>query len=73
MDADEQESESVEGTGEGAQWTVFFGAGVAAMRAELYEPQQRRACRIQPHTHITWSRQYPSTIIESIYYQINIQ
>ena len=36
MDADEQDSEGVEGTGEGAQWTVFFDAGVAAMRVEHY-------------------------------------
>jgi len=41
VDADEQESESVERTGDGAQWTVFFGAGVDAMRVELYQPQHR--------------------------------
>ena len=71
MDADEQESESVEGTGEGAQWTVFFGAGVAAMRAELYEPQQRRACRIQPHTHHVVAPISPQLLLNR--YTINIQ
>jgi hypothetical protein len=30
-DADEGESDKGEGIGEGAQWTVFLGAGVAAM------------------------------------------
>jgi hypothetical protein len=38
VDADEQDSESVEGTGEGAQWTVFFDVGVAAMRVEDHQP-----------------------------------
>jgi hypothetical protein len=35
VDADEQESESVERIGDGAQWTVFFGAGVDAMSRAL--------------------------------------
>jgi hypothetical protein len=35
VDADEEESESVERTGDGAQWTVFFGAGVDAMSRAL--------------------------------------
>jgi hypothetical protein len=34
VDADEEESDSGEGIGDGAQWTVFFGAGVAAMRKQ---------------------------------------
>lgn len=35
-DADEEgESDNGEGIGDGAQWTVFLGAGVAAMRVDV--------------------------------------
>jgi len=54
VDADDEESESGEGIGDGAQWTVFFGAGVAAMGKQA--GRRSTACASFQHP-VTWSRQ----------------
>jgi hypothetical protein len=48
VDADDEESESGEGIGDGAQWTVFFGAGVAAMRKQAGRRSTVNRVRVIP-------------------------
>ena len=57
-EADEEgESDNGEGIGDGAQWTVFLDAGVAAMRVNVSEFSQSDTAWRVNNKQVTWSRQ----------------